>query len=97
MSDKCSRCKAPILWVLTTENKPAPFNARPREDGDHILLPRLNSEGQALGGAKVAWHKNALNPRVQEAVRNGAELFISHFADCLFASEFRRDAKRKKL
>lgn len=80
MSDVCRRCKAPILWATTDHGAPIPLDPTPTTDGN-IALVHLGT------GAVVAI---TLKTRELARLAGERELYMTHFATCPFADEFRK-------
>jgi len=83
MTERCrhNSCRAPIVFAraMTTGN-PMPFDAQPAADGEWLIAADLF-------GDPVAEH-------VPASLRTGGRLFVSHWATCPAAAEFRRRATK---
>ena len=82
----CRSCKAEIVWAISEQGKPAPVDAQPVAGGT-ILLRHLE-----VGQPPVA-HVTSAEERTELAGVTGPEpfvLFVSHFATCPSAAQWRR-------
>lgn len=87
-STRCRTCKAPIIWIETTEDKAMPCEARPilvaPEDKDKPQVTVVTTSGEVVTGRKV------LNGDVIGPTVSGHE---SHFAYCPQAALHRRASR----
>ncbi len=81
---KCSKCGALILWVtMVRDGKPGskmPLDAVPTKDG---TIERKRGNHSAIWYGRVV-------PRTERMMTGRALLYVSHFATCPNAEEFRR-------
>jgi len=77
----CRACQADVVWCRTERHRNMLVDAQPTPEGN---LVRVGTEdGKALMSAKP--------PVVAAVLREaGQPLYMSHFATCEFANEFRR-------
>jgi hypothetical protein len=81
---KCRSCKAPIAWVLMMgSGKSNPLDPEPSPKGNVVV----SKDGQAC--AVSASEADRL--RTEE----GASLYLSHFATCPQAKQFKRPAVKQ--
>jgi hypothetical protein len=74
-------CAAPIRWGITTAGKRMPVDVAPSPEGNLSLEETRGGRGPniyALAGEELA-----------EARAAGERLYLSHFATCAHAAEFR--------
>jgi hypothetical protein len=86
--DKCRRCQAPILWANHFKTgKANPLDDKPAENGN-LLLARGNEafEYEVLTGEDLV-----------RAHAEQRELYISHFATCSYAQQFRKKEKAVRV
>lgn len=69
---ECRRCKKPITWAVTENNKPMPVDPHSYEDGNIILRP----EGR--GNAQVAH----VMTKAELADPPPGPRYKAHFATC---------------
>jgi hypothetical protein len=79
----CRSCGAAVRWVVTTTGKTMPMDAEPVENGNLVIV----GEGKTRHGDMV--------PKVQhrdpgELSMLETERFVSHFATCPDAPEWKR-------
>lgn len=73
----CRSCGLPILWVeMAVSGKKNPLNPEPTPDGNVAVVGGV---GEALKGEALG-----------EARKNGADLYLSHFATCKTAAQHRK-------
>jgi hypothetical protein len=83
MSDKCRKCKKPIMWLkhyLSGGLNP-------------VEIEPLNSperKGNLVIDREKGIYRIATPAEVGRAVREKKNLYISHFATCEFAESFRK-------
>ena len=76
----CKACHATILWATTPAGKAVPLDPNPRDDGNLTITSQV-----------------PLRVRYLDAdVFPDLPRYVSHFATCEFASEFRNNPTRKK-
>ena len=84
----CRRCKAPIIWAETERGKKMPLDAEPVD-----LATLTHSRGLFV---LRDWPGGEEGRRVAVAVTDGFVLgskdpaYVSHFATCPYAEEFRK-------
>lgn len=74
----CASCGAPIVWAETVNGHPMPVDAEARTDGNITLIERETLPPVALYG-KVTQPELGDPPR-----------YVSHFATCPQATQWRR-------
>jgi hypothetical protein len=75
MSDRCSSCKAEVVWGITVTGHRMPVNAEPDPAGRWRLFgdtPRI------------------VYVPVERRVELAGQLHVSHFATCPFADQHRK-------
>lgn len=74
----CKKCNAEILWLSHHETENVnPIDAEGTPDGN-LVIDREREIYRAATGNEKEMAKN-----------NGKKLYVSHFATCKFAEEFR--------
>lgn len=76
----CRSCSAPIRWARTPKGKMIPLDAEPNRDG-RIRLGHIGGEEVALV---------LTDPAEIAAAEFEGELYVSHFATCPQARDWRR-------
>jgi hypothetical protein len=76
---RCRLCKAPIAWATSQRDRPIPLDVEP--------APRGNLRLEPLGDGEAP---RALFVPELERDRYVGRLYLSHFATCPYAEEFRR-------
>lgn len=74
---RCRTCRARIVWVKTAAGKQMPIDVDPTVRGN-IALDDGVAEVLSLASAEAAKHR-------------GVPLYISHFATCPDAKDFRKE------
>lgn len=77
---KCKGCGADIIWTRTEQGRPMPVHAEPAEDGNVTLYDRPNGIISSVL-SPIETHLAALG---------GVVLYKAHFAECLYADQFRK-------
>jgi hypothetical protein len=80
---KCRSCDAEVLWVTLPSGKRCPIDVEQRPDGNVKLDGCEAADGNQA--AHVAGAKELVDLRASKAA-----LYISHFATCPSAGEWRR-------
>lgn len=76
----CKKCQAAVLWVLTEAERPMPVNAEP---------------AHGVGNLVLTLRKGQLHARAYDAeTDDGRNRYLSHFATCPFAEQFRKGAAK---
>lgn len=79
---KCAGCAAPIRWAYTENGKRMPFDADP-----------LDPAGVGPGAYRIEGHRcHAAEPMFDPP---GTQYFMSHFATCPDADQFRRTRRKE--
>lgn len=81
----CSKCKAAITWVVTEGGKSMPIDSRPVADGNVVY--------DGTGPDRVRVLKKADQGDMFLA---GRQRFVSHFATCKYANQFRKPREKKR-
>lgn len=76
----CKSCGAPMLWVEWASGKRMPVAVEPVADGDIVLTFR-KSEGKLLAARAT---------ELDEEHLAGRKRYVSHFASCPQAKQYRR-------
>lgn len=81
---RCRACDAPIVWAVTSAGKQMPVDATPNVKGNIVLY-------EDRGGKPLAL--------VVESgrVSSDAPRYVSHFATCPKADQFRKSLARKAI
>ena len=74
----CSSCGAPVIWAETVNGHPMPIDLEARADGNIELVERETLP-------PVALYVKVTQPTLGDAPR-----FVSHFATCPDATEWRK-------
>lgn len=80
MGDRCRSCRAPILWTVVNGDRRMPVEVDPADDGN----VRVDLDRHTASGAHPA---TVLGPLERE-IEDGP-LYLSHFATCPDADEWR--------
>lgn len=83
MAATCRSCKAPIVFATTPNGQLMPLNEKPAADGTLFLI--------AVHGKVMAVHCDSKHETAQTARDAQAPRYVSHFATCPFAKQFRRN------
>ena len=78
---QCSKCEAPIIWVITERGKKMPVDADPTDLGGFVLLER----GEDSASPPLATHHTKVSGKVLLL----SDRHDSHFATCPHADHFR--------
>jgi len=79
----CRSCGAPIIWAITVNGKPQPFDAMPHEDGNALLEERNITRD---GHVHVELHARSSDPLFDA----GKPIYMPHHATCEHADQWRR-------
>jgi len=87
---RCRACDAQIVWAVTEGGRRMPVDAELRPDGNIVLVHREVGRPPTV---RVVG-KPERDELAAQAARRGEELrlFVSHFASCPEAEQFRRVA-----
>jgi hypothetical protein len=81
----CQSCKKPIIWLKNARTGSVnPIEAAPSPDGN-LVIDRANARYRVATAAEKTL-----------AAATGKNLYISHFATCPDAGNFRKGDKRKR-
>ena len=72
----CRKCHAGIIWATTTKGASIPIDEEPVQDGNLVLVPQQG--------------RTVLARTPDELLDRGRHRYVSHFATCPNAAEFRR-------
>ncbi len=95
---ECSRCRAAIVWITTTNAKPAPCNAE--STTGLVLEPAearaMKGKPELVRGFTAAGEAVAITTGELPDLfgRERARVYVSHFATCPAAQHFRRRRTR---
>lgn len=78
----CRKCGAPIIWAVTEAGKAIPIDADPARTGKALRVPNGNVVFTRERDDEGRW--------IVRIVKAGTAVFVSHFATCPNAGEFRR-------
>lgn len=81
----CRSCEAPIIWTRTTRGELMPIDADPVPDGNVVLTGR---QVESRTGGYVPESK--VEAATITLFDDGATRYLSHFATCPHAGEWRR-------
>ncbi len=79
---RCRACNAPMVWGVTESGAKMPVDPEPVEGGNVIVLSDAGLAGPLV---KVLGEPTLLDGLAEPTVR-----YVSHFATCPNAEEFRR-------
>lgn len=76
--DRCRSCRAPILWGTTQAGVPHPVDLEPNQEGN--LVEEEDGRLRVIAGPLE--------------VPSGTVIYMSHFATCPHAGDWRKRGKR---
>lgn len=83
----CRSCGATVTWVRTTQGRMMPLDPHPRADGN-LVLTGSTATARAGGRVPVVRYLDGEAPSLPGI--DPGERFVSHFATCPHADEWRQ-------
>lgn len=87
---ECSRCSAPIKWVIQTTGSLQPLDPDPRADGNIVLTGLTRPHGVRENVPEVRVLTKAERDATGALALDYGSRYVTHFATCPNARDFRK-------